>query len=86
MYVGWAIYKIFDALKIAIIIPIFKKNNRNDCAEFGLQIHEFMITRCLNRITEIYLDHLSASCEFLIGSNEEINAFHANSAHRDYNF
>jgi hypothetical protein len=25
MYVGWAIYKILDAMKIAIIIPVFKK-------------------------------------------------------------
>jgi hypothetical protein len=65
MYVGWAIYKILDALKIAVIIPVFKEDNRNDCAEFGLQIYETMTTRCLNRITEIHLDHLSASCKFL---------------------
>jgi hypothetical protein len=44
-------YKISDALKIALTVQVFKGGNGNDHAEFHLQIYETMITRCLHRIT-----------------------------------
>jgi hypothetical protein len=82
MYVAWAIYKISDALKIAIIIPVFKKDNRNDCAEFGLQIYETMIRELQKYIWIIWVFPVN----FWAAQIQKTDTLHVSSPHRNYNF